>query len=275
METLSVTTFEKAHLAGALKLSRAVSWPHRMEDWALLLSLSQGVVILEGETVLATALVTPMGPVATAGMIIVDGTRRGAGLGRRVIEAAMARISPREWRLIATQEGLPLYERMGFEACGEIQQFQGIANPSAQNLPLPQLAGEADLVALTALDRATSGTERSALFAALLAQGRIFVMREGNQIVAFAVQRRFGRGVVIGPVIARDRAEAQALIHPLIADCAGQFVRIDMDADCGLASWAAARGFAHTGVGIKMRKGVIVEPIGPHKCFALAAQSLG
>lgn len=275
METLNVTTFETAHLAGALKLSRAVSWPHRMEDWALLLSLSRGVVILDGETVLATALATPMGPVATASMIIVDGARRGAGLGRRVVEAAMARIAPREWRLIATQDGLPLYERMGFETYGEILQFQGMANPSMQNLPLPQLASEADLASLTALDRATSGTERPALFAALLAQGRIVIMREGNRIVAFAAQRRFGRGMVIGPVIARDRAEAQALIDPLIASCAGQFVRIDMDADCGLASWVAARGLAHAGVGIKMRKGLIAEPAGPQKRFALAAQSLG
>jgi GNAT superfamily N-acetyltransferase len=275
MDTLTLSSFETTHLEGALKLSRAVSWPHRMEDWALLLSLSQGAVILDGEAVLATALVTPMGPVATANMIIVDAARRGTGLGRRVVEAAMARISPPEWRLTATQDGLPLYERMGFEACGEILQHQGIAKPLAGNLPMPPLAGEADLAALTALDRAATGMERPNLFAALLAGGRIVVQREEGRVVAFAAQRRFGRGEVIGPVVARDLAEAQALIEPLIAACAGQFVRIDMDEDCGLASWVAARGLTLVGGGVKMRRGTIVEPTGPQKRFALAAQSLG
>jgi GNAT superfamily N-acetyltransferase len=275
MDTLTLSPFDPTHLAGALRLSRAASWPHRMEDWALLLSLSKGSVILDGETVLATALVTPMGPVATANMIIVDAARRGAGLGRRVMEAAMARIAPQEWRLVATRDGLPLYERMGFEACGDILQFQGMTDPSTQILPLPPPAGEADLVALTALDRAATGMERSELLAALLAEGRIAVRREEGRVVAFAALRHFGRGAVIGPVIARDHAEAQALIDPMIAACAGQFVRIDMDADCGLAPWAAARGLTQTAVGVKMRKGLIAEPIGPQKRFALAAQSLG
>ncbi len=137
MDILSLSTFEASHLAGAHRLSRAAGWPHRVEDWALLLSLSKGAVILEGDAVIATALATPMGPVATANMIIVDADRRGAGLGRQVMEAAMARVSAQEWRLIATKDGLPLYQRMGFEAEGEILQHQGLAQPAARDLPLP------------------------------------------------------------------------------------------------------------------------------------------
>lgn len=275
MDTLTLSPFETAHLAGALKLSRAVAWPHRLEDWALLLSISKGVVVLEGETVLATALVTPMGPVATANMIIVDAARRGAGLGRRVVEAAMSRLAPQEWRLIATKDGLPLYERMGFEAYGEIIQFQGLARTDLPGAPLPPMAGTADLDALVALDHAATGMERRPLIAALLAEGRIFVTREAGAIVAFAAQRHFGRGVVIGPVVARDITEAQALMEPLIAASAGQFLRIDIDADCGLAPWIAARGLSAVGGGVRMRKGERSLPTGPQACFALAAQSLG
>ncbi len=186
MDTLTLSSFETAHLAGALKLSRAVAWPHRLEDWALLLSISQGTVVLDGDLVVATALVTPMGPVATANMIIVDAARRGAGLGRRVVESAMSRLKPREWRLIATKDGLPLYERMGFEAYGEIIQFQGLARTERPEAPLPPLASPADLDALATLDRAATGMERRPLLAALLAEGRIFVTREAGEIVAFA-----------------------------------------------------------------------------------------
>ncbi len=208
-------------------------------------------------------------------MIIVDAARRGAGLGRRVVEAAMSRIAPKEWRLVATQDGLPLYQSMGFEAYGEILQLQGIARPLARDLPLPPLATQADLAALTALDHAATGMERPSLHRTLLAEGRIFALREEGQIVAFAAQRHFGRGVVIGPVIARDMEEAQGLIEPLIVASEGQFVRIDTDAESGLAPWIEARGLAHVGGGVKMRKGAISVASGPQRRFALAAQSLG
>ncbi len=93
---------------------------------------------------------------------------------------------------------------MGFEAYGEIIQFQGLARTERPEAPLPPLASPADLDALATLDRAATGMERRPLLAALLAEGRIFVTREAGEIVAFAAQRHFGRGVVIGPVIARD-----------------------------------------------------------------------
>ncbi|MCU0819225.1 MAG: GNAT family N-acetyltransferase [Beijerinckiaceae bacterium] len=275
MDTLTLSPFGKAHLEGAVRLSRAVSWPHRLEDWALLLSLSKGSVVLDGETVLATTLVTPMGPVATASMIIVDGERRGAGLGRRVMEAAMAQVNPQEWRLTATQDGLPLYTRLGFEAFGEIRQHQGIAMPLQRGFSLPEEAGTADLDTLAALDRAATGMERRKLLAAILAEGRIFVTREAGRIVAFAAQRRFGRGILIGPVVARDLSEAQGLIEPLIAAAEGQFLRMDFDADCGLGEWIAARGLAHCGGGVKMRRGIVSVAEGPQKTFGLAAQAVG
>ncbi len=61
------------------------------------------------------------------------------------MEAAMARVSAQEWRLIATKDGLPLYERMGFEAEGEILQHQGLAKPTKRDLPLPPRADATDL----------------------------------------------------------------------------------------------------------------------------------
>ena len=275
MDKLTLSAFDATHLAGAHRLSQVASWPHRLEDWALLLSLSTGCVILDGESVIATALATPMGPVATASMIIVDADRRGAGLGRRVLEGAMARVSPKEWRLNATKDGLPLYERMGFEAQGEILQHQGIVRPLGRDLPLPSLAGQSDLNALAEIDRAATGMERHGLLAALLAEGLIGVHREAGRITAFAAQRAFGRGIVIGPVIARDKLEAWKLIEPLLAAAEEQFVRIDVDSDCGLADWLVERGLVHVGGGVKMSMGIRSEPAGPQRRFALAAQSLG
>jgi len=275
MTTLTFCPFENGHISGALALSRAAQWPHRAEDWALFLSLSHGAVVLDGADVVATALATPFGRVACANMIIVDAARRGAGLGRRVMEAAMAQVDVPEWRLVATADGLPLYRKLGFEVCGEIVQHQGIVTAAPSGMALPDRAGPGDLAALAALDAAATGMDRTALLAALLRVGAVHVLREGGAITAFAALRAFGRGEVLGPVIARDVDEAQALMAPLIASASGRFLRVDTPVASGLAPWLAAQGMTHAGGGIQMRRGGSAAAVGPQQVFALAAQAMG
>ena len=124
-QTLTFDTFGPDHMDAALRLSRAAGWPHRATDWALVAGLSRGIVALEAGEVVATALATPFGPVAMANMIIVDERLRGRGLGRQVMEHALALAEPQEWRLVATQSGLPLYRKLGFVECGLVHQHQG------------------------------------------------------------------------------------------------------------------------------------------------------
>ncbi|WP_420801861.1 GNAT family N-acetyltransferase [Sinorhizobium fredii] len=85
------------HLDGALELSRQVQWPHRREDWELVQSISQGIVALEEERLVATIIMTPYGDdTATINMVIVDAAMRGRGLGRK---------------MAARKEGKPTYHR--------------------------------------------------------------------------------------------------------------------------------------------------------------------
>lgn len=275
MDTLTFCPFDAGHIPGAHSLSQAEQWPHRDADWALFLSLSQGAVVLDGSRVVATALATPFGSVACANMIIVAQDCRGAGLGRRVMEAAMARITAQQWRLIATQSGLPLYRKMGFVETGLIAQHQGVVMADQPLGALPDRAALADLDALVALDRAATGMDRSALYAALLQIGQVYVLRAGGEIVASATLRPFGRGEVLGPVLACDPAAARALMAPLIASCAGRFVRVDTPAASGLAPWLADLGLAHVGGGVQMQKGAASAAMGPQQVFALAAQAFG
>jgi GNAT superfamily N-acetyltransferase len=262
------------HLDGAAALSRAEDWPHRIEDWAFLLSGSQGVVALEEDQVVATTLVVPAGPVATAGMILVDERRRGRGLGRRVLERAMAQLSPAEWRLVATEDGLPLYRRLGFEVTGEVLQQQGLAQAAPGGLP--QIwAGEGDVRDLAALDRAATGMERAWLLSALLREGRVLINREAGQIEAFAALRPFGRGELVGPLVARSQEEARALLATLLSVCEGRFLRVDTPEGSGLGSFLAEHALKTAGSGLAMSRGSMSLALGPHRCFALAAQALG
>lgn len=279
---IAITDFGPEHIDGALELSRAVGWPHRTEDWDLLRSLSKGVVALENGRVAATALATPFGPVGTLNMIIVDEALRGRGLGRKIMEEAMARATPSEWRLVATSDGLPLYQKLGFQACGEVQQFQGpVCAPDSAEALAPEgedglgWAALSDANALADLDRIATGMDRISLVLSLLRFGRVLVHREKGDIVAWAALRPFGRGQVAGPVIARGADEAKRLLSVLFADCAGTFLRVDTTIDTDLGPWLVDHGLEYSGGGISMHRGGIAAAPKSHRSFALAAQALG
>lgn len=277
---ITFAPFAPEHLPAAVALSEAEGWPHRAEDWALTAAVSQGVVALIGGAVVGTGLCACFGPVAALNMIITAQTIRGRGVGRTIMERLVEIAGPREMRLVATAAGLPLYEKLGFAARGEILQFQGIAHPGAEDgavieapTPLPAL--------LSSKDAEASGMEREALFAEILARGTVLVAPGG-----FGCLRPFGRGSVLGPVVAGDDATAQALITAAANRLAGQFLRIDMPAERAPVELLAARGLARVGGGTAMVRtprtpdlppglppGLTVSK--PARTYALASQALG
>ena len=108
--------------------------------------------------------------------------------------------------------------------------------------------------ASVALDRVAYGHERSALMRLLRERAKFAVIREENDVQAFAAIRAFGRGLVIGPVVARNDIEAKTLIDFLLAHHQGMFVRVDTDKSTKLAEWLTSRGLTHVGGGITMRR---------------------
>ncbi|TJZ90892.1 GNAT family N-acetyltransferase [Paracoccus gahaiensis] len=272
--TLTFAPFGPSHLPGALALSQAEHWPHRAEDWAMVLSLGRGVVALDQGRVAGTALVTRFGEVGLVNMIIVGAALRGRGLGRRLVEAAMARADVTEFRLIATPAGLPLYRNMGFHETGEIVQHQGFAAPVPFEAPDVSGAALPDLAALAALDLRATGMDRARLIDHILRQGRIAVRRQDSRITAWAGLRPFGRGLVAGPVIAPDADSARTLLCRVMADHPGAFLRVDTQADSGLPPWLETLNLTRVGGGIAMSTAPRPRT-DPLRSFALAAQAFG
>jgi GNAT superfamily N-acetyltransferase len=266
------------HLDGAVALSRQVGWPYRREDWALIQSLSHGIVALEKGRVLATISMTPYGDdAATINTVIVDASMRGRGLGRRLMEEALAKAGARTCYLVATPEGLPLYQKLGFVATGEIVQHQGEASPAGAPAHV-SWSEKGDHVCFVALDRAAYGHDRSALMRVLQECAKFAVIREQSSVQTFGAIRAFGRGLVIGPVVARNDTEAKAVIEFLLAHQPGQFVRIDSDTRANLAEWLTGRGLARVGGGITMRRTFKAQEdnrTGHHRIYALVSQALG
>ena len=278
---VSIVPMEAAHLAEAHALSIAVKWPHRLEDWAFMLSLGRGAVALDGDRVIGTIMWWPCGAGrATLGMIIVAPERQGQGLGRRLMEGALAEIGPRSILLNATKEGMPLYGKMGFEEIDLVQQHQGVPTlPSAGTViaDVPMwLAQPSDLDDIVELDTREVGSSREAMLAALMQVGRGLLVQRDGQLLGYATCREFGRGHVIGPVVAADEVIARALIRTWIERLGSSFVRTDVRASCGLHDWLITRGLERVDEVFTMARVVSQDQrTQSPQLFALASQALG
>lgn len=264
-------------------LTTAFGWPHRLEDWTLMARLGAGTVAEYGGEVVGTALRWAFGDDhATIGLIGVHPGQQGRGLGRRLTGAVLGEGGTT--MLHATEAGLPLYASLGFQQEGTVRQLQGnVTVPPAAALPVltPAMSGlrpmeAGDAAAIRALDREATGMDRAALIDALLGVSEGVVLGADG----FALLRAFGRGEVIGPVVARDAAVAAGMIRHLLASRAGCFVRIDLPEESGLLPLAEAHGLGGGWPAVRMVRGtppVAAPSAGKDRArvFALASQAWG
>ena len=234
-------------LAASHVLSSEAQWPHRLEDWELMLSVGFGVVAERDGRIVGTAMAWPYGPdAATLGMVIVSQACRGEGVGGRLMDAVLTRLGERTVLLNSTEDGAPLYRKLGFQAVGTIHQHQG----AAFSVPVPKLRrgervrplGASDAVAIIELDRRATGLKRAELVSALLTSGQGVILDRDGEAVGFALFRRFGRGYAVGPVVSPDRDGAKALVSHWLGSNAGMFIRMDIPGDSGLSTWLEEMG---------------------------------
>jgi predicted GNAT family N-acyltransferase len=269
--------FAKEHLEGALRLSQEMSWPYRLEDWAIALELGQGFVLRDSAgTVIATAAWWAYGEDhASAGMIIVAKAAQGRGYGARLMDSLLAAAQRRTITLNSTAEGLALYERRGFVRIGVIQQHQGVPHerPQAPPASLVRAMAASDVEAVARLDRLATGWARRPMLDRLIQAGDGHVLLRDGEPRGYAISRLFGRGHVIGPVVAESAADARALIEASLARLGRVFVRVDTSATSQLGGWLEGIGLQQVGDATTMVKGPQIPPAGPARTFALANQS--
>ncbi|WP_315753762.1 MULTISPECIES: GNAT family N-acetyltransferase [unclassified Bradyrhizobium] len=277
-DAASFVAFGPEHLEPATRLSLQAGWPHRREDWQMALALSKGRVAIAADArVIGTVLMTPYGATAgTINMVIVDEAERGQGLGRRLMQQARMLAGDRCLQLVATADGLPLYEKLGFRRTSEIVQHQGHLAHSVAQCDAVRAATPNDITAISALDAAAFGADRSALIAHVASIGEFAVLERQARTAGFAALRRFGRGLVVGPVVAADLDDAKALVAHFLAGREGEFIRVDTGLASGLAPWLSSLGLAHVGGGIVMHRPAAKNTTRPSpRSFALASQAFG
>jgi GNAT superfamily N-acetyltransferase len=270
----------KLHLVHELTVS--VFWPHRPPDIEMALGLGTGYIALD-EIVrpLGTAMGFPSGEdYAMLGMMVTTPRLQALGTGRRLLRRVMRDQAGRDLRLSATREGYRLYESAGFTPVGLVYQHQGRARAIRPPDPVQGVSirpmAEGDLPAIRALDAHAYGAVRARVLDALLDISEVVVAERGGEIEGYAMLRRFGKGRVIGPLVAEQDGVAMLLAAEFIMAHEGAFLRLDTIIDSPrFEAFVSAAGLGVYDTVTDMRFGRLRRAQSGPLTFGLAMHSLG
>jgi GNAT superfamily N-acetyltransferase len=280
-EQICLRAMEEGDLDAAHRLSVAIGWPHRLADWRAVFKIGHAYCAHDAiGRLVGTAMWRPIGKsFATIGMVIVAPGLQGQGLGRRMMRAVLEAAPGRTLQLNSTGEGMPLYESQGFRQIGAIQQHQGIAQPANGRAAVAitvRTCTARDWTSIAKLDRAAHGTNRLDILRAVTSGAVGTVGERDGHVIGFAFCRPFGRGHVIGPIVASDEETAIAVTAPFFTTHAGHFLRVDIP--CGTTDFCRfidECGLLSAGRATTMIKGRKPRRAKGVRVFGLISQALG
>lgn len=259
-----------------------VFWPHRDRDLEFLLKVGQGYIATDeiGRAMASTMYFATETDLCFLGMMTVTPRFQAMGAGRWLLNLVKKDTEGCDLRLTATKQGYPLYVSEGFVPVGPIRQHQGTARPihlpeDAPGVELRPLQAE-DRGAVLALDTHAYGGARPVVLDALMEKSEGKMAYRDGAPVGFAMLRNFGRGRVIGPVVAEDERTAMQMIAPMIQAHEGRFLRMDVPGDTPrLEAFLAAAGLGVYDTVTEMVNGRQRRAAAGPVTFGLASQSLG
>lgn len=275
-ESLTIEPAGHAHLPDIAILVEAARWPHRLEDIRPAIDLGYGLVarLGERERLVGVAALWLYGErAARIGLVIVPPDLQGRGIGRRLVDELLREAGSRAVMLLTTPSGQPLYEKLDFRTVGGALRHQGEYRHTPVTDPRIRPASPGDLERVAEIDANALGADRREILAHLHDAGRTSVLVEAGRLTGYAVQRPFGFGTVVGPIVANSEEDAIALFD---ASAAPGFVRVDRPSEALLLGRhlekAGLMGDESSGV---MTLGTWPACSGPARIYAMAGHAWG
>jgi GNAT superfamily N-acetyltransferase len=272
-----------------LRLCRQAGWNQTEEDWRAFLMLSPETcrAAWVNGRIAGTVTVLPYGAFAWIGMVLVDESARGHGLGTALLEDALALVGPACTACLdATPLGRPVYSRLGFRADGELQRLArpastgmatGAHPPDAAGPPALRSWRPDDLNIIAAWDRDVFGADRSALLSlcAQRAPHLAWVAETTGEPAGYILGRSGYDFDHIGPLVARTAEVATALMTAALTRAARPIVLDVPDRGSRFAGWLHAVGFRVQRRFTRMSRGPQRSPAWPDTLFAVLGPEFG
>lgn len=248
---MHVRRLTETDVPAAMRLSTQAGWNQVAADWHRLLTLSPDGCFagwVDDELVATTTVVTHEDGTSWVGMVLVDAEHRRQGYGEQILRHALDATQGNERRTIgldATDQGLPLYRRYGFEELCQITRLSGTPRRAGSTDDVQTIAA-ADGTGLSAFDAAACGTERRELVERLLSEPRSvgFACPGVGDPDGYAILRPGRNHWQLGPVVAEGTDVLGRLLDAAAERLDGESVIVDSLADGAADELLVERGLS-------------------------------
>jgi predicted GNAT family N-acyltransferase len=279
-KVLTLESFCHTDIPGLIDLSASVGWDFNQDeiDTALASGRIFGHRNAEG-IIVSSAAIIQYEKVASLGMVIVNEQYRGVGLGKEATQQCIDSV-PKNTTilLIATEEGVPLYEKMGFKVVDHVHKY---ISDGMKALNRPKLYfdeyKESDLVSVIKVDERAFGDNRRPFLINRIKQSKncVVVRDEHSHIVGYGMSVLGPVNLIAGPIVAPDHQTAAEIFRKLSSFHQGM-VRIDVPAgQDAFRRFLEDQGFTQVNAPPVMALNAVVMPQRNRELYGIAAQIFG
>lgn len=233
---LSFKKFDHPDIPALIDLSTSIGWDYDRNEITTMMNSGKiyGHKNEEGKIVSSAAIIEYVSKLASVGMVIVRQDYRGMGLGRKATQKCLNSISSNKTAmLIATEEGKPLYEKMGFKSVDYVHKFlcdhyEPLVKSSNHHSNIKPI-NEEDISQLIHLDTEAFGDNRKTFLINRLKQSKeaIVVKSPEGKNIGYGMSISGPVHLILGPIVALDSETASVIINQLARNHHGK-LRIDV-----------------------------------------------
>jgi predicted GNAT family N-acyltransferase len=234
---LELFQFDKCDVPKLIELSASVGWDYDEKEIGTVLSSGKifGHKNAEGKIVSSAAIIPYDTSLASIGMVIVNKDFRGMGLGKKATRKCIESVSNETTiMLIATEEGKPLYEKMGFNTVDFVHKYlcddyKVDTKPLINSDIFIEEFNGVNIDELLKLDEGAFGDKRTHFLMNRIKQSEeCLVVKDNNgTIVGYGLSILGPINLILGPIVAPDFQIASILIDKLSSSHQGK-LRIDV-----------------------------------------------
>ena len=280
MNGFTIRTMRPDEISIAVDWAAAEGWNPGLADDACFASVDpEGFFIgeLDGAPVATVSCVNYGAHFAFLGFYIVRADLRGSGYGLRIWNAAIAHAGPRVIGLDGVTAQQDNYRKSGFQLAYANVRYGGtVAAPAAPPAEIVALS-DVPFAAVEADDATVFPAPRPAFLRGWIgAPGHVgcAVVRDGR-LAGWGVIRPCLKGFKIGPLVADDRATAEAVLSALLARVGGGEIFLDVPGiNSEAIALAQAFGLAPVFETARMYTGAI-PPLRLERVFGVTSFELG